>query len=114
MIDPVLRLFDLPRRQRQRLGPRHRGRFRRQRLCHGIYDVDQLSHPATAFQSSQCRGSYDAFVAKLNPAASGAASLIYSTYLGGSGSDAGNGIAVDSSGNAYVTGVTDSTNFPDR
>jgi hypothetical protein len=51
----------------------------------------------------------DAFVAKLNPAGS---ALVYSTYLGGSGDDQGNGIAVDSSGNAYVTGNTSSTNFP--
>jgi hypothetical protein len=38
--------------------------------------------------------------------------LAYSTYLGGSGNDWGNGIAVDSSGNAYITGVTQSINFP--
>lgn len=54
-------------------------------------------------------GGGDAFVAKLN--ASGAA-LVYSTYLGGGGSDAGGGIAVDSAGNAYVTGATNSSDFP--
>ena len=54
-------------------------------------------------------GNADAFVTKLNPNAS---ALIYSTYLGGNGSDQGNAIAVDSSGNAYVTGDTSSSNFP--
>jgi hypothetical protein len=54
-------------------------------------------------------GGYDAFVAQLNPSGS---ALVYSTYLGGSGDDLGYGIAVDSSGNAYVTGATSSTNFP--
>jgi hypothetical protein len=54
-------------------------------------------------------GSFDAFVAKLN--ATGSA-LVYSTYLGGSGSDEARAIAVDSEGNAYVTGVTASVNFP--
>src|SRR5207248_2007708 len=54
-------------------------------------------------------GNGDAFVAKLN--ASGSA-FIYSTYLGGSGNDDANHIAVDSSGNAYVTGFTFSTDFP--
>jgi len=54
----------------------------------------------------------DAFVVKLNPSASGPASLIYSTYLGGSSDDEGHDIAVDASGNAYVTGETASPNFP--
>ena len=51
----------------------------------------------------------DVFVTKL--LASGSA-LAYSTYLGGSANDAGNGIAVDSAGSAYVTGSTASSNFP--
>src|SRR5207249_7549696 len=38
--------------------------------------------------------------------------LAYSTYLGGSNSDGGSGIAVDAAGNAYVTGTANSTNFP--
>jgi hypothetical protein len=52
---------------------------------------------------------WDAFVAKLNP--SGTA-LVYSTYLGGAGTDYSEGIAVDASGNAYVIGFTTSPNFP--
>lgn len=50
----------------------------------------------------------DAFVAKLDPSGS---SLAYSTLLGGDGRDEGVGIALDPSGNAYVTGLTESTNF---
>jgi hypothetical protein len=57
-------------------------------------------------------GQGDAFVAKFNPSASGTASLIYFTYLGGSLADSGNGIAVDSTGNAYITGSTVSIEFP--
>ncbi|HQU32287.1 MAG TPA: SBBP repeat-containing protein, partial [Candidatus Brocadia sapporoensis] len=50
-----------------------------------------------------------AFVTKLSPSGN---SLVYSTYLGGSDGELGSGIAVDGSGNAYITGLTDSTNFP--
>jgi hypothetical protein len=64
---------------------------------------------ANALQVTYGGGSYDAFVSKFN--ASGSA-LVYSTYLGGSSDDGAQGIAVDSSGNAYVTGSTESTNFP--
>ena len=54
-------------------------------------------------------GGKNAFVLKLNPAGN---TLVYSTYLGGNGSDVGNGIALDASGNAYVAGDTTSLNFP--
>jgi uncharacterized repeat protein (TIGR01451 family) len=64
---------------------------------------------ANAIQSNYNGGPLDAFVAKIN--ATGSA-LVYSTYLGGGGSDWGAGIAADSSGSAYVTGGTSSFNFP--
>jgi hypothetical protein len=54
----------------------------------------------------------DAFVTKLDTTQCGASSLIYSTYLGGNGSDYGIGIALDNSGNAYIAGWTESTDFP--
>lgn len=54
----------------------------------------------------------NAFVSKLNPAGHGTSDLIYSSYLGGSTADAGLGIAVDATGNAYVTGSTLSSDFP--
>jgi hypothetical protein len=59
------------------------------------------------FQRDQPGG--DAFVTKLF---SGGGGVIYSTYLGGSGTDAGRGIAADAKGRAYVTGSTDSIDFP--
>jgi Beta-propeller repeat len=58
----------------------------------------------------------DAFIAKLSPAGQGSADLLYSSYFGGSGTstliDRGYGLALDSSGNAYLTGQTYSTDFP--
>jgi hypothetical protein len=57
-------------------------------------------------------GNNDAFVTKLNP--TGSAPLVYSTYLGGTADDLGNGIAVDSSSNTYIAGTTLSDDFPVR
>ena len=67
-----------------------------------------------AFQTSPGGGT-DAFLAKLAPTPPGSAysvTLAYSSYLGGSSSDEGQGVAVDGSGDAYVTGYTQSGNFP--
>ena len=58
---------------------------------------------------STLSGVIDAFVTKINPAGS---ALQYSTFLGGTSSDFGNAIAVDASGDAYITGQTDSDDFP--
>jgi hypothetical protein len=51
----------------------------------------------------------DAFVTKFDPTGT---ALVYSTYLGGTGRDEGQGIAIDAAGSAYVTGLTMSFNFP--
>jgi hypothetical protein len=63
---------------------------------------------ANAIQSTY-GGAQDGFVTKINAAGS---AFVYSTYLGGSARDGGQNVKADASGNAYVTGETDSTNFP--
>lgn len=63
----------------------------------------------TVFQPNFGGGNADVFVAELNPTGT---ALIYSTYLGGTNTDIGTGIAVDSNGSAYVTGQTCSPDFP--
>ena len=72
----------------------------------------QSSFPVTVGPDLTQNGGTDAFVAKVN--ASGTA-LSYAGFIGGSGSDQGNAIAVDSSNRAYVAGATNSlgTSFPD-
>ncbi len=68
-------------------------------------------YPVTtgAYDISYNGGLRDVFVSKLNRDGSG---LIYSTFLGGTDTDMARGIAVDTSGNAYVTGFTYSSNYP--
>lgn len=66
--------------------------------------------PVTAgtFQSVKA-GALDVFVTRINAAGN---SLVYSTFIGGAASETASGIAVDSRGNAFITGTTASTNFP--
>jgi hypothetical protein len=66
-----------------------------------------------AYQSTFVAGPYnsDTFFAEFNPSLSGSASLLYSTYLG-NGGDAGYGIAVDGTSNAYISGFTAGESFP--
>ncbi|MDD5093566.1 MAG: SBBP repeat-containing protein [Dehalococcoidia bacterium] len=64
---------------------------------------------ASAYQTAHGGGTTDAFVTRFGPGGN----LAYSTYLGGSGStDQGSSIAADITGNAYISGYTNSTNFP--
>ena len=75
----------------------------------GTTTSSDLPVTPTAFQKSVSGHSGHVFVAKLAP---GGTTMLYLTYLGGSGSDQANAIAVDAAGNAYVVGTTTSTDFP--
>jgi hypothetical protein len=74
-----------------------------------IGDTGSTDFPTQSPKQPNNGGGADAFVTKLNPAGN---NFLYSTYLGGSDSEGGFGIAVDGAGNAYVTGFTRSTDFP--
>lgn len=75
----------------------------------GTTDSTDFPVTAGAYQPAPVGSSQDVFLAKLNPDGS---ALIYSTYLGGTGADGSTHLAIDSSGNAYITGATLSPDFP--
>jgi len=77
-------------------------------------DTISIDFPTKApYQSTLSKSTTtDCFVTKINTAVTDVASLVYSTYLGGSSNDLCSGIVINSSGNAFVTGQTNSTNFP--
>jgi len=73
--------------------------------------TNSLNFPIVSAAQKVIGGGRDAFCLKLNAAGS---VIAYSTYFGGSGNDVANGVGVDSFGQPYVVGETDSTNFPTR
>jgi hypothetical protein len=83
--------------------------------CNGSVYVTGYTE-STDFPTKDCgqcstAGYFDVFVSKFNPCGS---TLVYSTYVGGSGNDLGFDIAIDQSGYTYVTGYSQSSNFPGR
>jgi hypothetical protein len=76
----------------------------------GATTLSDFPESATAVLGAS--GGSDLFVAKVDTTKNGAASLVYLTFLGGSGDDTGGVVTVDSSGNAAILGVTTSSDFP--
>jgi Beta-propeller repeat len=71
--------------------------------------------PGTAIQTTNNAATTSTgtvFLSRMDPTKVGTGSLVYSTFLGGTGGESGLGVAVDASSNAYITGYTSSTDFP--
>jgi hypothetical protein len=73
--------------------------------------TSSTNFPGTAISHLQAtnHGNFDGFVTAIDPAGS---AIVYSTYLGGSGQDYVDAVAIDALGSPYVTGYTESLNFP--
>lgn len=75
----------------------------------GQTQSDQTTFPVLGGPDLTHNGMNDGFIAKVNPQGTG---LVYAGYVGGTGIETGNGVAVDGAGAAYVTGQTTSADFP--
>ena len=71
--------------------------------------TNSTNFPVTSSFQNVFNGQKDIFAFKLNPAGS---QLVYSTYLGGSGTDTASGLALDGNGSLYIAGRSDSEDFP--
>lgn len=80
-------------------------------VAYVVGSTTSANFPSTNGGTLATAGGMDAFVIKINPGASGAASLLASLLAGGNGNDSAQGVAIDGSNNAYVAGSTASTNF---
>lgn len=67
---------------------------------------------STAFQKAHAGGTYDVLLSRLDTSKNGSAGLVFSTYLGGSGQDMSRQVRVDRYNTAFLTGGTQSKNFP--
>jgi RHS repeat-associated protein len=74
-----------------------------------VGNTTSTDFPTSGGVQSGNGGGTDIFVTKVSPDGS---QILYSTYVGGTGEDYGNGVAVDAAGDAYVVGWSSSTNFP--
>jgi hypothetical protein len=74
--------------------------------------AEPAGFPETGSTSIGAGAGPDFFVAKIDPTQTGAASLIYLTFIGGSGTEYGGQLAADSSGDVAITGATTSTDYP--
>ena len=109
--DAVHELFHLPGRQPGGFRERHCTGLKRRCLRDRVHGSTDFPIAGSVFQTTYGGGNADAFVTELNPTGS---ALVYSTYLGGTATDIGNGIAVDAKNpaGAYVAGQTCSFDFP--
>lgn len=77
-------------------------------------DTNATDFPVKGAFQPNLKGERNAFLTKVNTKEVGKPSLVYGTYIGGSGYDNGGGIALDDNRNAYITGTTPSQNFPTK
>lgn len=77
----------------------------------GSTEAPDLTLAGTPYQSTQ-GGGMDLFLAIVNPSLPASSQIIYTTFIGGASDDTFGAMAVDSAGDVYMTGATDSSNFP--
>ena len=105
-------VHDVPRRQRHEIGAGIAVDAAGNVFVAGTTQSPDFPTTAGAFRRTGAAQNFsDVFVTKLNPAGT---ALVYSTFVGGSDLDFGNGLAIDAAGNAYVTGTDEVVELPDH